>query len=213
MNLGQLRAAVYANVGTDANDGLLTPTSVNSFINRALHKVEQESDWPWLETSETISTVAGTDSYTPGAAAPAGTLWLRTRTIFDDADHVVEWESRMETGDRWSNATTGKPQEFSIYGDKIIFRPVPDAVYSYNHLFQKAEVDLAADSDTPILPATYHNGIVEFASYLAFRGSRETERANLAFQGYTEELKKMKERAKRRVDLPGKVRVRRGSWI
>lgn len=223
MNLGQLRDATYANLGTDPNDGLLTPKSINGFLNRALHKVEQESDWPWLETQETLVLTTGVDSYTPGSTSPAGTVWLRTRFMLDDTERVVEWQTRMQTGDRWrkidshvanqGQSTVGKPIEFSIYADQIIFRPIPDNTYYYNHLFQQAEKDLVLDTDTPIIPATYHNGIIEFASYLAFRSTRESERANLSFQGYNEELKKMKERAKRRIDLPGKVRVRPNSWL
>lgn len=210
MNLGQLRAACYANLGTDAGDGLIVPASVNLHINRAVHDIEQESDWPWLETSETVAIVAGTDQYTPGAV---GGSWLRTRWVEDDTQKVIEWYSRQELADRWRISTVGKPVEFSVYQDKIWLRPVPDQAYTYTHFYQKFEADLVNDSDTTLMPATYHSGLVDYATYLAFKSSRETERANLAFQSYTDRMKRMKERAKRRVDLPGKVRNRPGGWL
>ena len=210
MNLGQIRARAYANLGTDANDGLLTPTLLNLFANDALHAVEQESDWPWLETSETISVLAGTDHYTPGAT---GGRWLRTRWIEDDVQKVIEWYSRQQLGDRWRVTTVGKPVEFSIYADTIYLRPVPDAAYTYVHFYQQYELDLVADTDTPAMPATYHGAIVDYVCFEAFKASRESERANLAFQAFQDRLQQMKMRAKRAVDQPGKVRIRPGSWL
>lgn len=210
MNLGQLRTAVYANIGSDPNDGLLTPTAINSFINRALHSLEQEAEWPWLEMQETINVVAGTTSYTPGAS---GGNWLRTRWLEDQNGKNMEWFSHVELDDRYSNSSTGQPKTFSVYGDQINIRPIPDGSYTLTHFYQRSEADLVNDTDTPVIPATYHTLIVDYASYLAFRASRETERANEALQAYKDSVKQMWSRAKRRVDLPGKVRVRPGSWL
>ncbi len=210
MNFSQMQARVYLTVGSDANDGLLTPTLVGSFINDALHAVEQESDWPWLETSETLAVLAGVDTYAPGAV---GGHWLRTRWIEDDVQKVLEWYSREEMGDRWRSTTVGKPVEFSVYADTIYLRPVPDAAYTYRHFYQQSEVDLVSPTDVPLMPATYHQAIIDYASYLCFKASREVERANLTFQEFQDRLAMMKQRAKRSVDQPGKVRIRPGSWL
>ena len=197
-------------MGTDANDGLLTASAVNGFLTRAVHVVEQESDWPWLETQETLTTTASVGTLTPGSV---GLNWLRTRWLEDQYGKNMEWYSHAELDDRFTNTQTGFPKFFSVYGDLIHLRPIPDGVYTITHFYQRVEADLVNDSDTPLLPATYHTALVDYASYLGFRASRETERANLSFQNYQELLKQMKQRAKRRVDLPGKVRVRPGSWL
>ncbi len=212
MNLSQLQGSVYARMGLDANDGLIAPATINGFINESNHIIEQESDWPWLEVQETITMTAGTATYTPGGTATPN-LWLRTRFISNDFGEVVEWYSYESLLDRWRNTTTGKPIEWAMYGDTIHFAPVPDSAYAYTHYYQRMEPDLVNPLDTPIMPPTYHNAIIEYASYLGFRASRETDRANEAFQAYTDRLTRMKERAKRRVDLPGRVRVRPGSWL
>lgn len=215
MNLGLLRTAVYDQTGLDANDGLVTPAVVTSRLNRAIHAYEAEGTFPWLQQSEIITTVAGTDTYTPGATAPAGVTWLRTSEIRDanQDSNVLNWQSPTELDDKWNLTMQGFPKDFTIYQDRIILRPIPDAAYTLLHRFEQTEIDLVADSDTPILPAMYHEVLIEYASYLCFRRSRETERMQEALNAYNSWVVKMRSRALRRADLPGRVRIRPGGWL
>ncbi|HET6875847.1 MAG TPA: hypothetical protein VFH70_13760, partial [Acidimicrobiales bacterium] len=140
MNLSAMEAAVYARLGVDSTDGLLTPTVIDGFINDANHQIELAHDWPWLQATETIATVSGTDTYTPGST---GALWHRTVELRDGIDAMVlERYSATELDDRWLPQEMGRPREFAIYGDQIILRPVPDGVYNIVHRYIRQEPDL-----------------------------------------------------------------------
>jgi hypothetical protein len=219
VNLTQLQAAVYARLGVDNTDGLLTPALINGFINDANHQVELMHDWPWLQATETITTVAGTDSYAPGSFNATldqnglPILWHRTDELRDGVDAaVLERQSVTELDDRWLPTMAGKPREWAVYGDKLIFRPVPDAVYTIVHRYVRQEGDLTAGSDTPSMPASTHAAIADLATFIALRRDRNDPRAQsaeAAFQTWMAGL----QIDKRRYKTPGRVRVRPGGWI
>jgi hypothetical protein len=213
MNLTQMQAAVYARLGVDTTDGMLTPALVNGFINDANHQIELMHDWPWLQDVETITTVAGTDSYSPGAANADTFAWHRTIELRDGLDAtVLERFSITELDDRWQPNEQGKPREFAIYGDKIILRPVPDSVYSVIHRYLRQEADLVSGSDTPSMPAATHAAIVELATYLALRRDRNDPRAQGAQAAFASWMSQL-QIDKRRYTTPGKVRTRPGGWV
>ena len=216
MNLTQLRSAIYLQTGLDEDDGLITPTVLNGFINRALHAVEAEGTWPWLQCSETIVTVANQDTYTPGAYV-TNPLWDWNRTselrVLENEADTLNWKGPSELDDKWDLDEIGPPEDFTVYQDQIIVRPIPDGVYNIVHRFERAEIDLVAETDTPALPPQFHEVLVEYGAYLCFRRSRETERMQEALNAYNAWIAKMRARSLRRADLPGRVRVRKYGWL
>lgn len=218
MNLVELRAATYLQTGLDEDDTLITPTVLNGFLNRAVHAYEAEGTWPWLQQVETIVTAANQDSYTPGAAAQLldpTVQWLRTSElrVADNESDVIEWKSPTELDDKWNFTDIGPPEDFTIFADQIILRPIPDGAYNVIHRFERIERDLINETDIPTLPAIYHEVLVEYATMLCFRRSRETERYQEAMNAYNAWVAKMRARALRRADLPGRVRVRPYGWL
>lgn len=206
--------AVYNRLSVDSSDGLLTPAAITDFIVQANHEISGQHDWPWMQTQETIQTVAGQDSYVPGAMQVAPyNAWYRTIEIRDDMADVTERYSITELDDRWNPNLQGKPVEWAIYADQIILRPVPSGVWNYIHRYIYMEPDLVTSTDTPVMPAMHHFAIVELATYIACRRDRNDARASAALAAYemwkTEQLK----RALRRYDLPGRIRVRPGGWM
>lgn len=213
MNLSAMQAAVYARLGVDSTDGLLTPTVLNGFINDANHQIELAHDWPWLQDTETIVTVAGTDSYSPGSFNTDTFLWHRTIELRDGVDAtVLERFSITELDDRWLPTEQGKPREFAIYGDKLVLRPVPDSVYSIIHRYIRQEADLVNPTDLPTMPAAGHAAIVELATFLALRRDRNDPRAQSAEMAYTQWMNQL-QIDKRRYETPGRVRTRPGGWV
>ena len=216
MNLTQLRRAIYIQTGLNVNDGLVTPEVINSFVNRALHAYEAEGGWPWLQCSEVIPTVSGVDTYTPGAYV-TNPLWDWNRTselrVMQNEADVLEWKSPTELDDKWNFDDIGPPEDFTIFSDQIVLRPIPDGAYNILHRFERAEIDLVAETDVPTLPPQFHEVLVEYGSYLVFRRSRETERMQEALNAYNAWIAKMRARSLRRADLPGRVRVRPYGWL
>jgi hypothetical protein len=178
MNLSGLRSAVRNRIGVPATDSLFTDPVVNEIVNHALHAIEAEWDWPWLEATENIPTAAGTASY-----APLSTSWLRTLELqYGDYPPLERWDiARL----RAMGVPAGRPNYFAVYADQLQLRPVPTAVLTLTHLFIKRENDLAADADTPLMPATYHWALVEYAAYLCYRRSNRLDAAGGALAAYT----------------------------
>lgn len=218
MNLTQLQASVYNRLGVDSSDGLLTPAVINAFINDANHQIELMHDWPWLQTDETITTVAGQDSYTPGAFntahdANGNTLiWHRTDELRDGVDAtVLERQSNTELDDRWRPTDMGKPREWAVYKDQIILRPVPDNVYTIVHRYVRQENDLVNTTDLPSMPASAHAAIADLATFLALRRDRNDPRAQAAEAAFNTWMAGL-QLDKKRYKTPGRVRIRPGGW-
>lgn len=159
----------------------LTDTVITAQINAALKQVASEQDWPWLESSATITSANGIQSY----AVPTG--WVRTTAIIDTAAGVPLDERSVEEIDSFT--AVAHPLYFALYGDAVLLGPTPDAVYSLKHRFVKAESVLSAGTDLPLIPRAFDEGVVEFATALCHLFTRQTEKAAEAQARYDAWLK------------------------
>ena len=206
MNRSQLREAVYNRIGVDSTDGRMTTTVLDGFINDALHWVETERAWPWLQATTTITTVAGDGDY----AVPSD--WLKTRYLRIDEDSPFQVREIGELELLYPDASeTGQPREYAIEGDAVLVRPIPDGVYTIVHRYIKRESDLTSDGQSPLMPASFHTIIVAAATYLALRSTRENERAALAWQEYQEWRQRMLDDA-RRTTRPARIKTVSRTW-
>lgn len=205
MNRAQLREAVYDRLGVTSADGQFTSQVVDRLLNDALHLIEVEHDWPWLQATASISAVAGTGSY----AVPSD--WLRTRYLRIDTYQPFVLREIGDLEERWPDSTTrGRPDDFAIEGDAVLIRPIPDASYTITHRYVKREPDLTDDTQSPLMPASFHAAIAERAAYLGLRRSREEGRAQVCLQAYQEWQGRMVD-DRRRTQGPLRVKIRPGS--
>lgn len=204
-NLEQLRDAVRIRLGVPAADAFYSDPTVDNLINEALNAVATEVDWPWLEATETISTVAGTAAYTPAAN------WTRTKALTINQYDSLLLRSLQEIREI-DSTVQGLPLYYCVAAEQIILRPVPDAVYAIIHDYYKIEPALVTNTDTPLMPAPYHSAIVEYAVYLAALRSGEQARMQAAQQGYANWLRRILDN-RRRSRSTMRVRVRPGSLL
>ncbi len=208
MNRGTLVTAVRTQGGWTTDDGVLTDAVVQSFVYEALQAIAIERDWDWQETTETIATVAGTDAYTPGATY-GKTLGLR---ITSEYGPHLRYVSLEEADGYLRNADArGEPQVYTTYGGQLLLRPIPDAVYSLKHYFQRVEPALSSDSSEPLMPAQYHPAIVHLATSLAWDRVGDEMRASAERGLYKAWSDRMVD-DRRRTTRPKKVRPRDGHW-
>lgn len=151
MQLSAIRTEVYETAGVASDDPRIPTATMTRIVNRALRRVSGEYDWPWLQTTETITTAAGTQAYTP-TSGYRKTLRLR----YEDQD-LVELQPRDAA--QYHNVT-GSPVGFFTEDDKVHVVPTPDGVYSLHHVYQARETALSSDSDTPLLPDEYIDWLV-----------------------------------------------------
>lgn len=207
MDRAGLRQAVYDRVGVDTTDQLVTANVVNRFVNAALHLISAEHDWPWLKATDTVTTVDGTGEYD----MPAD--FLRGRQVRIDGEDPMGRYDKSDLDQRWpSSESRGKPYDWTIEG-QLILRPIPDNVYTVVVDYIREEPELLNDSDEPLMPATFHDAIVERATVLTFRRTGNLERAQAALLEYAEWKKVMVTGDTRRFTGPGRIRIRPGSFL
>jgi len=104
---------------------------------------------------------------------------------------------------------SGAPQFFCVFGDQLLLRPVPDGVYTVQHLYYLTEPALVDNTDTPLLPVQFHATLVQSAVALAAERAGDMPRATAAHSAYNKWLERMNA-YKRRLTAPGSIRVRPG---
>lgn len=184
MNLEAFRTALEHRVGTAYSDAYLT-----SVVNAAVHHVETEHDWPWLEATESINTSSGDSSY------PADDTWRRTVSLRLPSGFQLE-QVTIEEVDRYT-VDSGEPKFFAVFGDELVVGPTPSSTLSLQHRYVRTEPDLVGDSDTPILPVTWHLAVVEYAAYTIHRRENDSARAEAALAAYRGWIERMDREASR----------------
>lgn len=207
-DLSALRTKVLDRIGVPSTDPQFPAALLTRFVNDAMHFIETDHDWPWLNASATITTTAGDDTY----AFPAD--YRRTRSILAPSGGEplpLRRYSIDELDSRWPTSGRGRPEAWGVDGEQIILRPMPDAVFTLTHRYVKSEPDLAGDTDVPLMPTAFHAAIAEVAAWMALRRDKQDPRAVAAWSAYANEQagwrRKMLDDA-RRFGGPARVRVR-----
>jgi hypothetical protein len=144
------------------------------WTNEAWRNIQNaRSQWRWMRGEFSGQTVAGTQRYASSA------LGVSSR--------FGEWVVTDEDEDRWTaykfttgvsgeaplcfvdydafyarflrgSTQSGRPAFFTVGPDnRVIFHPVPDAVYVIRGPYRKSPQDLTASSDTPEMPERFHD--------------------------------------------------------
>lgn len=205
MDLSTMRTAVRTRIGNPSTDGFFSDANLTDLLNEATAALSAEEDWPWLQTAANITTVAGTAAY----AAPAG--WVHTKHLYINNYDPLTYLSLPEI-DAISTTDTGQPQFFTIYDEDILLRPVPDAVYTIVHQYNKSETAMSNDSDTLLMPSIFHYAVVTLAAKLAHDRQRDLQRSQIEEADYEKWLRRMRN-YRYRLQGPMRPRVRPGSSL
>lgn len=139
------------------------PKRTMSWVNRTIFDIYNRSnDWGFRESSGTFSTVAGTGTYSLPSTVDLDSL----KTLFRQSDQVplqyVDYENWDGLG-----GLSGLPGYYSVFQNLILLSPVPSQVTVIGFRYQLNPVNLANDSDLPVIPAKWHHVIVDGAAYRA----------------------------------------------
>lgn len=152
------RAAALGNYDATADD-----TNMGIFINMAKRDLESRNQkWPWLRTSANLSTVAGTKTVAVPALMKEHGELLPTTNLYD-APVWTDLPSFNALGEDISYRTTdaqGRPTLYTISEGAFVFDPIPDAVYTYKHIYEAYTADLSASSDTPSIPDGHEDVLI-----------------------------------------------------
>jgi hypothetical protein len=209
MNLEQMRNAVRTRLGTPASDSFSTDQALTDILNEALQAYSVEYDWPWLEATTTITTVANTETYS------VPTDWARTQVITPTSDYPLRLISLNEARQR--NQVGGLlgalyPDAYTIARELVMLSPIPQSALVYKHDYIKVEPVLVGNTDTPVIPTQFVYSVIAKACALAsLRGGDHQSALGWDAQ-YSQWLVRMRDNRRRSTAFPS-IRVRPGSMI
>lgn len=196
MDLTTMRSAVRRRTGMLSDDQLGADADLTALINDAIHylEIESPSGWPWQKYRDDFVTVAGTQEYAFTTIDSSNTI-SRIGSLRLIVDSNYEYElTQMSYPDLvtfYSSTNQSTPEAFAVSGRAVILRPVPSAVWTIRFAATKAEPDLSANDDEPLMPAMFHNAIIEQACYLWYRRSGNDNSAQVAKAELTHLIAKM----------------------
>lgn len=150
-----------------------------------------KNDWKFLWRRTQSALVLGQQSYTAIDLSLSDLKDLSRFWVNDQPVRIVNWD---EWVDRYEPQGTGQglPQVVTIAPDgSFMFYPVPDSAYSTRTDYFKMPISLSGDSDMSVIPAAYHDCIVQKA--LIYYGIFEEDQAliQLATMQYEQKLSEL----------------------
>jgi hypothetical protein len=130
------------------------------WVNAAVQGIAAERDWPWLDATDTFTTVAGQIGYT------LPTDWARTRSVVVEGQNATFVSIR--TGDDFDSWRDNLTYGFAIEGGELCLYPEPQSELDVTHRYVASEPALSNTNHVPLLPARFHWAVVHFAAALVF---------------------------------------------
>lgn len=204
MNKGALRDAVKTRNGIPTSGaGLVDSTSVDECVASALLDISAEQRWPWLLTSASLTFTTGT------APLPSDCLQI-------DKILVAGYPVREVSHDEFLQAANN--YVFVQRGANVTIYPTPTTTLTSPTVwYYRDEPALATDSDSPLLPPSWHRVLVARASYhLNVRRPGEGDRLAIDENEWQAGLRRMRQTVDRSTG-PKRIRssfaqVRWANW-
>lgn len=147
--------------------------------------------WSWAEATESVTTVAGTQTLTLSGLSDPPQFWGRLYpTTLNLQEPVYLDPMRRNDGFTrrpFDTSWRGVPQYYTFYGDTITFYPIPDGAYVYTLYYWKGAAEMSGDTEKPIIPRQWRHVLV----YGALRYAAERDRNDNSLARRTAEYEKM----------------------
>lgn len=163
----ELKANALDRAGLPASDGMAQDSTLGKAVNAAIQRIGGRRSWPWLYDEVTAATTAGA----PDLPLPAVSR-VHHAAIGGD---VLDRRQRSDLF-RYSDLPAGTPAVYALSGPStLVLAPVPDQAYTVQLGVTLVEPALVNGTDTPLLPAQFHDLIaLEAARYIVAR-KKDTE--------------------------------------
>ena len=164
MTFLELQTECYDRLRIPTPDATITAL-VKRMVNNATRKASTYRNWPWMETSVSLSISSSTRAYTLGATC--GFIL----NMHDSNGVVLNEVSRDTYFDMYrGDATTGSPTVFCVDGMDtsnlvtVQVWPVPTGSATLTVRCRRRVADLSSDGDIPNIPTQYHYALVSLAA-------------------------------------------------
>jgi hypothetical protein len=194
VNLGEIRTAVNRRTGIAFDAAALTEA-----VNEAVQAIAAERSWRWLDGVDEFTTTTA-DEY----ALPADYAESRSVTV----NGYPTRRLNIADGDAYTFADDATVFSYAVEGGNLVLYPTPTGAQTVVHRYRATEPDLVADVDEPILPARFHQAIVNYTAATVC-DRKDDKRAEKFRMEYERWLKRMI--ADGRSQQPNRARVRAGA--
>jgi hypothetical protein len=153
------------------------------YVNEAVYRVARKVRIPTLEATQSITTTAGTASF----SLPADDI--RVLELFNATDRNALGEVTQQQIDE-QPVTSGKPEFWARFGGNVALYPTPDQAYSLSLRYVKRTV-FANTSDTTGqvgFPDDYADLLVSWARHRMFRFEDDQEMATYWLGEFSRQL-------------------------
>lgn len=202
--LSVYRTRVRNRMAAHTADTFLTDARVDEAVNNALGQTVLEHDWPWLQTSNSFPLVPGTTDYALGAT------FLKVKSVTLPLLGQPVQQRTVQEIDQVIVSITGVPQYYAVYGNNIELRPSPAQADTIKIRFYRTEPVLVAGVDTSLILDPFTDMVIEYAAYLLFRATRESDKAADALSAYKQMVERAQDNIKQSRE-PLRITVRPGS--
>lgn len=204
INLGQMRTALQEMTQLDVNDPRNNPTTLNRFLNAAMHRfqISNPNGWPWDFIESGGALTAGQHVFDFQLGGGVGFFPLKCRyVILQDANGAWEYPlERVTRADQLSrypkDNETGAPKCYTILGKdgavgnepvmRMEFRPAADVAYNFVTGFQAPLQDMVADADPDASLGgddfgvdMWSSSVLDYAAFLLYRSRDDLAEALL----------------------------------
>lgn len=156
-------------------------TDLTEHINSAYRDIADRFRFHKVRKMCTFPTVSGTKDYQLPSAL-AAIISVRDKTT---GQKITKTDVRDDAGQESENSDVqGIPCKYIRFRNFIRFEPTPDGVYSVEIFYKADVVDLSADGDEPILPESWHEGILKLARHYYYDGKPDVAKAQYALSIY-----------------------------
>lgn len=166
-----LQTELYARGFNYLNDAGAGTTRAKRWINEAMHEINDQEDWLFLQTTST-------------GTAPLTISDLDTvLSVYDSTQQrSLGRESAGDLVDRFGDlTTTGTPLFYYVTSNTLNVYPA-NTTDSLSVRYFKVQTDLSSGSDVPLMPDRYRQAIVEFAAAKAYIDSDNPDMAMVCRQ-------------------------------
>lgn len=215
MDLVTIRTRLRRQCGSpDTTD--VPEADLTEFINSAYRDISSRYRFHTVRKICQFSTVAGDKMY--GLPTDCEAV-LRVRDVTSGKKLAKRGDRFVAEQEASDVDVEGAPTDYVRQKDWIWLDPTPDTVYVIEVFYKAGITDLSADADEPIIPVSWHEGILKLARHKFYDDKGDIPKAKYALENYnswlstkTIELDEEKSDIDRGVVIPTLQRTARKSF-
>lgn len=123
--------------------------------------IQTDTEIKWTRDELEITTEVAKESYYTIASQ-------RNIICITDANEKVFPYTQFSEFMELDRESQGTPSTWTVWGERIMFNPVPSSIQTYTVWAVRVPAPLVCDGDIPSLPAELHQAIVDYALHRAY---------------------------------------------